>query len=69
MRCEKLGDGQGTFMDVVQHCLHPIGWSLLHIVARFQLGTFAGSLFALGETNGSSAKRKNRSVINGFGRT
>ena len=52
-------------MDVVQHCLHPIGWLLLLIVVRFQLGTFVESPFALEETSDSSAKKKNRSVISG----
>ena len=62
MRCEKRGDGQGTFTDVVQHCLHLIGWLLLLIVVRFQLGTFAENHFALEETSDLSAKRRNRSV-------
>ena len=53
-------------MDVVQHCLHPIGLLLLLIVVRFQLGTFVESLFALEETSDSSAKKKNRSVISGL---
>ena len=53
-------------MDVVQHCLHLIGWLLLRIVVRFQLGTFVESRFALEETSDSSAKKKNRSVISGL---
>jgi len=50
-------------MDVVQHCLHPIGLLLLLIVVRSQLGTFVESLFALEETSDSSARKKNRLVI------
>ena len=68
MRCEKRGDGQGTFTDVVQHCLHLIGWLLLLIVVRFQLGTFAENHFALEETSDLSAKRRNRSGICGHAR-